>query len=71
MRMVWVISAYRALTHADSLLMLLAEAFDGFRKVHRRRQCVQYETPLEAHAKALLNLRAYCERMRQRYYSTA
>jgi glutathione S-transferase len=32
---------------------------------------VGYETPLEAHAKALPNLRAYCERMRQRYYSTA
>jgi glutathione S-transferase len=32
---------------------------------------VGYETPLEGHAKALPNLRAYCERMRQRYYSTA
>jgi glutathione S-transferase len=31
---------------------------------------VGYETPLEAHAKALPNLRAYCDRMRQRYYST-
>jgi|SRR5581483_5395164 len=31
---------------------------------------VGYETPLEAHARALPNLRAYCDRMRQRYYST-
>lgn len=31
---------------------------------------VGYETPLEAHAKALPNLWAYCERIRQRYYST-
>jgi glutathione S-transferase len=30
---------------------------------------VDYETPLESHAKALPNLRAYCERMRQRYYT--
>jgi glutathione S-transferase len=30
---------------------------------------VGYETLLEAHAKALPNLRAYCERMRERYYS--
>jgi glutathione S-transferase len=31
---------------------------------------VGYETPLETHAKALPNLRAYCDRMQQRYYST-
>src|SRR5262249_8544524 len=31
---------------------------------------VGYETPLETHAKALPNLRAYGDRMRQRYYST-
>jgi glutathione S-transferase len=30
---------------------------------------VGYETPLEAHAKALPNLRAYCDRMRERYYT--
>jgi len=30
---------------------------------------VGYETPLEAHAKTLPNLRAYGDRMRQRYYS--
>lgn len=30
---------------------------------------VGYETPLEAHAKALPNLRAYCDRMQQRYYA--
>jgi len=29
---------------------------------------VGYESPLEAHARALPNLRAYCDRMRQRYY---
>jgi glutathione S-transferase len=32
---------------------------------------VGYETRLEAHAKTLPNLRAYCERMRLRYFSTA
>ena len=30
---------------------------------------VGYETPLETHARALPNLRAYCDRMRKRYYS--
>jgi glutathione S-transferase len=30
---------------------------------------VGYETPLETHARALPTLRAYCDRIRQRYYS--
>jgi len=31
---------------------------------------VGYETPLETHVKTLPNLRAYGDRMRQRYYAT-
>jgi glutathione S-transferase len=31
---------------------------------------VGYESPLKGHARSLTNLRAYCERMRQQYYST-
>lgn len=30
---------------------------------------VPYESPLKTHAKTLPNLHAYCERMRERYYS--
>ncbi len=30
---------------------------------------VGYETPLQTHARALPNLRAYCDRMRERYYA--